>query len=474
MKLDAATGIETRHRRPEVQPDVGQRHRRRVRDARRAVPQHRVGQGRHLLRRLPQLRDHARHAVSQLPEGAGLVRARRRASGRATRSCSRSAVDVLAVADPAQRNLGYAIGAGAYRLSPHALAFPERIGPLLAGEPAAAATTPTPAACSATPSPYQQLDASKHDGMHSALYVAGRDVRRLPRRDQRAADQEPARPLGGRLSDRAHVHGVAGQPLRGSPRQRQLRSRSSSATASRATCSRTTASPGRRRRSTRTASRCRSRASRRHRRQAAPVVHPPLRRRQRATCRSLIGEDVDAAGAVAPYPELSTFSFSSADHKSPYSRGFWTNVDRKGGYAQQQRLAWDRLRNVLDSMTVPARATAAAGSRAPLAITVANTGSGHNFPTGFPEGRIAWVAVHAFDLATGSELHDPRLVLEAQSLGVGNLTTKRDDRSGLPAAATGSCRPVRPIRSRSSSRRWRRWATAARRWTCPTRRRSTW
>ena len=51
----------------------------------------------------------------------------------------------------------------------------------------------------------------------------------------------------------------------------------------------------------------------------------------------LIGKDVDATGNVAPYPELSTFSFSSADHKSPYSRGFWTNVDRKGGYAQQQR-----------------------------------------------------------------------------------------------------------------------------------------
>ena len=45
----------------------------------------------------------------------------------------------------------------------------------------------------------------------------------------------------------------------------------------------------------------------------------------------LIGKDVDASGAVAPYPELSTFSFSSADHHSPYSRGFWTNVERKGG-----------------------------------------------------------------------------------------------------------------------------------------------
>jgi hypothetical protein len=137
----------------------------------------------------------------------------------------------------------------------------------------------------------------------------------------------------------------------------------------------------------------------------------------------LIGKDVDANGNVAPYPELSTFSFSSADHKSPYSRGFWTNIESKGGYAQQQRLAWDRLRNVL-SMTVRGPATAAAGTRAPIAITVANTGSGHNFPTGFPEGRIAWVAVHAHDLGSGSELKIRDSFWKRSSVGVGNLTTK--------------------------------------------------
>src|SRR4029078_7123255 len=117
----------------------------------------------------------------------------------------------------------------------------------------------------------------------------------------------------------------------------------------------------------------------------------------------LIGKAADPTGSVAPYPELSSFSFSSADHHSPYSRGFWTNVDHKGGYAQQERMAWERLRNVL-SMTVNGPPKAAAGSAAPLAISAATTGSGHNFPTGFPEGRIAWVAVHAYDLATGNEL----------------------------------------------------------------------
>ena len=62
----------------------------------------------------------------------------------------------------------------------------------------------------------------------------------------------------------------------------------------------------------------------------------------------LIGKDVDDAGNVSPYPELSVFSFSSADHKSPYSRAFFTHVERKGAYAQQGRMAWDRLRNVLE------------------------------------------------------------------------------------------------------------------------------
>ncbi len=61
----------------------------------------------------------------------------------------------------------------------------------------------------------------------------------------------------------------------------------------------------------------------------------------------LIGKDVDSSGNIAPYPELSAFSFSSADEKSPYSRGFWTHVERKGAYSQQARLAWDRLRHVL-------------------------------------------------------------------------------------------------------------------------------
>src|SRR5262249_45826780 len=117
----------------------------------------------------------------------------------------------------------------------------------------------------------------------------------------------------------------------------------------------------------------------------------------------LIGKDVDNSGNVSPYPELSAFSYSSEDHNSPYSRAVWTHVYRKHVHAQQPRLAYDRRRHVT-SLESSGPASAAAGSSAPISLTVANTGSGHNFPTGFPEGRIAWIAVHAYDLATGREL----------------------------------------------------------------------
>jgi hypothetical protein len=137
----------------------------------------------------------------------------------------------------------------------------------------------------------------------------------------------------------------------------------------------------------------------------------------------LIGKDVDQSGNIAPYPELSAFSFSSADEKSLYSRGFWTHVERKGAYSQQARLAWDRLRHVL-SMDVRGPASAAANTSVPLSITIANTGSGHNFPTGFPEGRTAWLAVHAYDLATGKELPIQDNEWKRSSIGVGNLTTE--------------------------------------------------
>ena len=57
-----------------------------------------------------------------------------------------------------------------------------------------------------------------------------------------------------------------------------------------------------------------------------------------------------------------------------------------------------------------------------MTIRVTNSGSGHKFPTGFPEGRIAWVAVRAFDLGSGRELEIYDSVWKRTARGVGNLT----------------------------------------------------
>ena len=137
---------------------------------------------------------------------------------------------------------------------------------------------------------------------------------------------------------------------------------------------------------------------------------------------SLVGASLDETGSVAPYPELSTFSFSSAEEKSVYHNAYWMNAGNRGALTQQARLAWERLRNVVD-LHVDGPALAAAGTVAPITISVANTGSGHNFPTGFPEGRIAWLAISAFDLATGRELPIHDAFWNRTSMGVGRLTT---------------------------------------------------
>ncbi|HEY0781458.1 MAG TPA: Ig-like domain-containing protein, partial [Thermoanaerobaculia bacterium] len=135
----------------------------------------------------------------------------------------------------------------------------------------------------------------------------------------------------------------------------------------------------------------------------------------------LVGADVDEFGTPEAYPQLSTFSFSSADPKSVYNNAYWTNVKARGPATQHARLAWDRLRNVLDlSLTGPT--VAPAGSRAPLRVVVTNSGSGHKFPSGFPEGRVAWLAVHAFDLDSGAELPIYDAKWQRTSLGVGYMT----------------------------------------------------
>jgi hypothetical protein len=42
--------------------------------------------------------------------------------------------DTFGVPDPNKQNLGYSIGGGSFRLSPHAIGFPERFGPLAAND----------------------------------------------------------------------------------------------------------------------------------------------------------------------------------------------------------------------------------------------------------------------------------------------------------------------------------------------------
>ena len=137
----------------------------------------------------------------------------------------------------------------------------------------------------------------------------------------------------------------------------------------------------------------------------------------------LIGSDVDDMGKVRPYPELSVYSYSSNDKNSVYNNAYWTNVDVDQPPTQHVRMAWDRLRNVLD-LNLSGPSAVQPGEAAPLRVSVTNSGSGHNFPTGFPEGRNAWVAVRAFDLGSGQELLIRDSHWKRTSRGVGYMTDK--------------------------------------------------
>ena len=115
----------------------------------------------------------------------------------------------------------------------------------------------------------------------------------------------------------------------------------------------------------------------------------------------LLGADISGNGTREPYPELSVYD-SSDDPTSVYHHAYFETSPAHGPRTQHDRMAWDRLRNVL-TLDVPARLPPT-GTSAPFDVTVANTGSGHNFPSGFPEGRNAWLSVRAWDVATGDEL----------------------------------------------------------------------
>jgi hypothetical protein len=329
--------------------------------------------------------------------------------------------DMFQVADPSKRNLGYSIGAGAFRLSPHAIGTAETFGPLAAGQP------PTPLDSNTSrvfgqDIPYQHMDPAKHKGYHQAMYV---------RSEMCAACHDVTNALP--IKNQLHKW-VGGFPI-----ERTYTEWSNSRYADR---------PGNRNFDPRFKRDCQSCHMQQDYGQpgTAQTLYKDGRPLPVATDRvatdgamhpffthhfvggnafitRVIGKAVDKTGNVSPYPELSAFSFSSSDHHSPYYGAFFTHTERRGAYAQQARLAWDRLRHVL-SMDLNGPAQALPGASVPLKITLANTGSGHNFPTGFPEARTAWLAVHAYDLATGAELPVHDSVWNRTSTGVGNFTTE--------------------------------------------------
>jgi hypothetical protein len=330
--------------------------------------------------------------------------------------------DIFNVPDPEKQNLGYSIGAGAYRLSPHAIVFPERFGPLASTQPPSETDSYTSGVFGKN-IPYQKMDSAKHKGYHQAMFL---------RAEMCAAchDVTNALPIKNKL----------GKWVGGFPIERTYTEWANSAYADR---------PGNARFDPRFKRDCQSCHMQQDYGQpgTAQTLYkdgkplPPEEDRVaseggsphpffthhfvggNAYVTSLIGKDIDQTGNVSPYPELSAFSFSSGDHHSPYSRAFWTHTERRGAYAQQARMAWDRLRHVL-SMNMHGPEKASAGNKVAISIDLANTGSGHNFPTGFPEGRTAWLALHAYDLASGAELPIYDKVWNRTSVGIGNLTTE--------------------------------------------------
>jgi len=328
--------------------------------------------------------------------------------------------DIFAVADPTVRNLGYSIGAGSFRLSPHAIVLQERFGPLAANDSPVAEDVNTSTVFGES-IPYQKGDQAAHRGYHQAMFV---------RSEMCAACHD--------VTNALPIRNSIGKWVGGFPIERTYTEWANSRYAER---------PGNTNYDPKFKRDCQSCHMQQEYGQPGtaqtlydesgrplPIPKEPVATDGKprpffshhfvggnALVPRLIGKAADSGGSVAPYPELSTFSFSSADHHSPYSRAVWTNVDSKGGYAQQGRMAWDRLRHVI-SMQLTAPETARPGDAAPISIAIANTGSGHNFPTGFPEGRIAWLAVHAYDLATGRELPIYDSVWKRTSIGVGDLT----------------------------------------------------
>jgi hypothetical protein len=337
--------------------------------------------------------------------------------------------DILNVPDERQPNLGYAVGAGSFRLSPHAVGFPERLGPLTATIPNLNDHYLQGVFRSAMP--YEvEVGSDKHHGYRHVMQT---------RAELCSACHDVTNPLT--------IRNRLGRWVGGFPIERTYTEWLGSRYADR---------PGNTRFDPAFKRDCQTCHMQQDygrpgtaqtlyngRRPKAPLKGRVADDAPERTFFShhfvggnsyvpaMLGTSIGPTGAVEPYPELSVYSFTSADERSPYHNAYWTGVSKRGRPVQQARLAWDRLRNVLD-LTLEAPATAASGSSVPLAIRATNSGSGHKFPTGFPEGRISWLAVHAYDLATGRELaiHDSHWGRDSR--GVGNLTTQETNDPSFP------------------------------------------
>jgi len=330
--------------------------------------------------------------------------------------------DILNVADPNLINQGYGIGAGSYALSPHAIGYPERFGPLSFN--AHGGPDPYVSSVFGIDIDYQQGEFSgKHDGYYSVFFE---------RAEFCSACHDVTNPLT--------LKNDVGKWVGGFPIERTWTEWSTSRYAER---------PGNPNFDPNFKRDCQTCHQQQHFGQPGtaqtlyaslgnpvgpltgnPCKSGPLRPvfyshhfiGGNAYITRLIGADVDSGGNVEPYPELSVASYSSADPTSIYHNAVWMNVGNTGARTHHARMAWDRLRNVL-TLDVTGPGTVAAGNNAGLTVTAANTGSGHNFPSGFPEGRNAWLAVRAWDLATGNELEIFDSFWGRTSLGVGYMTT---------------------------------------------------
>jgi hypothetical protein len=344
------------------------------------------------------------------------------ASGDATRGVLLPELrgDVLRMPDATQKNLGYAVGSGSFRLSPHAIALGERFGPITANPPGQRDQYQDDVFD--RPRPPEWLHQSQHPGYRHVL---------LTRAEFCGACHDVSNPLP--------IKNPRGKWVGGFPIERTYSEWASSRYADRPG---NTAFDPRFKRDCQT---CHMQqdfgkpgtAQTLYERGGAsvpPLLAPIATDGPDRTYFShhfiggntyvppMVGAAVDGAGSVERYPELSIFSFTSADKNSPYSNAVWMNVGDRGPATQHARLAWDRLRNVLD-LEVATPRQALPGTQTPIAIRVTNSGSGHNFPTGFPEGRVAWLAVHAYDLATGTELEIVDSAWKRRSIGVGGLTS---------------------------------------------------